>query len=181
MYWDEGVHARPHFHARYAEDAASIDFAGRADRGLAAQARARARGRMGSPPPRRAHRQLGTGPERRTHSSRSTHCPNMNRDGATRRYHRGRGDRPRTRLQLTFARRDSRRGRLHRPRMARRLRASPRSRLLRAGSKSTMKPERSPGPTVLTLHPSRFTTKHGATESRQRRPEPPQRPGHAQA
>ncbi len=28
MYWDEGAHARPHFHARYAEDAASIDFAG---------------------------------------------------------------------------------------------------------------------------------------------------------
>ena len=28
MYWDEGAHARPHFHARYAEDSASIDFAG---------------------------------------------------------------------------------------------------------------------------------------------------------
>jgi len=28
MYWNEGAHARPHFHARYAEQAASIDFAG---------------------------------------------------------------------------------------------------------------------------------------------------------
>jgi hypothetical protein len=28
MYWDEGTHARPHFHARYAEDSASIDFDG---------------------------------------------------------------------------------------------------------------------------------------------------------
>ena len=28
MYWDEGAHARPHFHARYAEDAASIDCGG---------------------------------------------------------------------------------------------------------------------------------------------------------
>ncbi len=28
MYWNEGVHARPHFHARYAGQAASIDFAG---------------------------------------------------------------------------------------------------------------------------------------------------------
>jgi hypothetical protein len=28
MYWDEGEHARPHFHARYAGDAASIDLAG---------------------------------------------------------------------------------------------------------------------------------------------------------
>ncbi len=28
MYWDEGAHALPHFHARYAEDSASIDFAG---------------------------------------------------------------------------------------------------------------------------------------------------------
>ena len=28
MYWNEGVHARPHFHARYAGRAASIDFAG---------------------------------------------------------------------------------------------------------------------------------------------------------
>ena len=26
MYWNEGAHARPHFHARYAGDAASIDF-----------------------------------------------------------------------------------------------------------------------------------------------------------
>jgi len=28
MYWNEGVHARPHFHARYAGHAASIDFDG---------------------------------------------------------------------------------------------------------------------------------------------------------
>jgi hypothetical protein len=28
MYWNEGTHARPHFHARYAGLAASIDFAG---------------------------------------------------------------------------------------------------------------------------------------------------------
>lgn len=28
MYWNEGVHARPHFHARYAGEAASVDFAG---------------------------------------------------------------------------------------------------------------------------------------------------------
>jgi hypothetical protein len=28
MYWNEGVHARPHFHARYAGQAASIDFTG---------------------------------------------------------------------------------------------------------------------------------------------------------
>lgn len=28
MYWNEGAHARPHFHARYAGEAASVDFAG---------------------------------------------------------------------------------------------------------------------------------------------------------
>jgi len=28
LYWNEGVHARPHFHARYAGQVASIDFAG---------------------------------------------------------------------------------------------------------------------------------------------------------
>ena len=28
MYWNEGAHARPHFHARYAEHAASIDLDG---------------------------------------------------------------------------------------------------------------------------------------------------------
>ena len=28
MYWNEGVHARPHVHARYAGHTASIDFAG---------------------------------------------------------------------------------------------------------------------------------------------------------
>jgi len=28
MYWNEGVHARPHFHARYGGHAASIDFDG---------------------------------------------------------------------------------------------------------------------------------------------------------
>lgn len=28
MYWNEGVHARPHFHARYAGCAASVDFSG---------------------------------------------------------------------------------------------------------------------------------------------------------
>lgn len=28
MYWNEGVHARPHFHARYAGQAASVDFTG---------------------------------------------------------------------------------------------------------------------------------------------------------
>jgi hypothetical protein len=28
MYWNEGVHARPHFHARFAGQAASLDFAG---------------------------------------------------------------------------------------------------------------------------------------------------------
>jgi hypothetical protein len=28
MYWNEGRHARPHFHARYSGDAASLDFAG---------------------------------------------------------------------------------------------------------------------------------------------------------
>ena len=26
MYWNEGVHARPHFHARYSGNAASIDL-----------------------------------------------------------------------------------------------------------------------------------------------------------
>jgi Domain of unknown function (DUF4160) len=28
MFWNEGYHARPHFHARYAGRAASIDFDG---------------------------------------------------------------------------------------------------------------------------------------------------------
>jgi hypothetical protein len=28
MFWNEGVHARPHFHARYAGRAASVDFDG---------------------------------------------------------------------------------------------------------------------------------------------------------
>jgi len=28
MYWDEGTHGRPHFHARYGEHLASVDFAG---------------------------------------------------------------------------------------------------------------------------------------------------------
>lgn len=28
MYWNEGAHARPHFHARYAGQAASIDLTG---------------------------------------------------------------------------------------------------------------------------------------------------------
>jgi hypothetical protein len=28
MYWKEGHHARPHFHARYSGEAASVDFAG---------------------------------------------------------------------------------------------------------------------------------------------------------
>ena len=28
MYWNEGAHARPHFHARYQDQAASIDLAG---------------------------------------------------------------------------------------------------------------------------------------------------------
>jgi Domain of unknown function (DUF4160) len=28
MYWNEGRHARPHFHARYAGQAASVDFTG---------------------------------------------------------------------------------------------------------------------------------------------------------
>lgn len=28
MYWNEGQHARPHFHARYAGQTASIDFTG---------------------------------------------------------------------------------------------------------------------------------------------------------
>jgi Domain of unknown function (DUF4160) len=28
MNWNEGQHARPHFHARYSGEAASIDFAG---------------------------------------------------------------------------------------------------------------------------------------------------------
>lgn len=28
MYWNERAHARPHFHARYGADAASIDLAG---------------------------------------------------------------------------------------------------------------------------------------------------------
>jgi Domain of unknown function (DUF4160) len=28
MYWNEGAHARPHLHARYAGQAASIDFTG---------------------------------------------------------------------------------------------------------------------------------------------------------
>jgi hypothetical protein len=30
MYWNEGAHARPHFHARYAGSVASIDFDGNA-------------------------------------------------------------------------------------------------------------------------------------------------------
>lgn len=29
MHWNEGHHARPHFHARYAGKAASVDFDGR--------------------------------------------------------------------------------------------------------------------------------------------------------
>ncbi len=28
MYWNEGAHSRPHFHARYAGQAASVDLAG---------------------------------------------------------------------------------------------------------------------------------------------------------
>jgi len=28
MYWNQGAHARPHFHARYAGQTASVDFAG---------------------------------------------------------------------------------------------------------------------------------------------------------
>lgn len=28
MYWNEGVHAHPHFHVRYAGQTASVDFAG---------------------------------------------------------------------------------------------------------------------------------------------------------
>ena len=28
MYWNEGVNARPHFHARYAGEVASVDFTG---------------------------------------------------------------------------------------------------------------------------------------------------------
>jgi hypothetical protein len=28
MYWNEGAHVRPHFHARYADQAASIDLEG---------------------------------------------------------------------------------------------------------------------------------------------------------
>jgi len=28
MYWNEGHHSRPHFHARYAGEAASVDFDG---------------------------------------------------------------------------------------------------------------------------------------------------------
>lgn len=28
MYWNEGAHARPHFHARYQDQAASIDLEG---------------------------------------------------------------------------------------------------------------------------------------------------------
>jgi hypothetical protein len=28
MYWNEGAHATPHFHARYAGETASVDFAG---------------------------------------------------------------------------------------------------------------------------------------------------------
>jgi Domain of unknown function (DUF4160) len=28
MYWNEGLHARPHFHARYSGSAASVDFDG---------------------------------------------------------------------------------------------------------------------------------------------------------
>jgi hypothetical protein len=28
MYWDEGRHRRPHFHARYGEHTASLDIAG---------------------------------------------------------------------------------------------------------------------------------------------------------
>jgi hypothetical protein len=29
MYWNEGIHARPHFHARYAGLAASVDLSGK--------------------------------------------------------------------------------------------------------------------------------------------------------
>jgi hypothetical protein len=29
IYWNEGTHSRPHFHARYAGEAASIDLNGR--------------------------------------------------------------------------------------------------------------------------------------------------------
>jgi hypothetical protein len=28
MYWNEGAHATPHFHARYAGETASVDFTG---------------------------------------------------------------------------------------------------------------------------------------------------------
>ena len=57
MYWDEreGAHSRPHFHARYAEEAASIDFAGEL---IAGSLPARS-SPMGSPLPRGTHRQLG--------------------------------------------------------------------------------------------------------------------------
>jgi hypothetical protein len=34
MYWNEGVHARPHFRARYAGQQASVDFDGQILAGL---------------------------------------------------------------------------------------------------------------------------------------------------
>lgn len=60
MYWDEGAHARPHFHARYGEYQASVDFDGEVVVGrLPLRALDFVDG-MGAPPPRRAPGQLGS-------------------------------------------------------------------------------------------------------------------------
>ena len=47
MYWNEGHHARPHFHARYGGRAASIDFYGNPIAGSLTSSRMVARPRDG--------------------------------------------------------------------------------------------------------------------------------------
>lgn len=50
MYFNEGIHAVPHFHARYAGAAASVDLDGKCDRGLVSAARAIVGCRLGGTP-----------------------------------------------------------------------------------------------------------------------------------
>jgi len=59
MYWNEGHHGRPHFHARYAGEAASVDFHGAVIAG-SLPPRALVRGRSGTTAPGRVASQLGT-------------------------------------------------------------------------------------------------------------------------
>lgn len=76
MYWNEGTHARPHFRARYAGQAASIDFAGEVlagslpRRALAIVAEWAALHTTSCSP-------TGSGLAARSRSSQSSHCRNM--------------------------------------------------------------------------------------------------------